>query len=174
MDGTGAVQRAHRVHAVKSGYDVVTTLVELVIAGDRIDFIEAQDAHVQINAGGKGYRAKQSLTDLEKQLDQSRFVRVGSAYILNIASVAHLEHGAQGYRALLLDGSCIPMSGRSYQKLKLVLSRHAPHDSVPIELKQTGNIIAFSYSTCRAGDEIEVRTYSACSLTRRLAAHGRR
>lgn len=118
---------------MNSGFDAVTALVELVIAADKIDFIEAQDAHVQLNAAGKGYRAKQSLAELEQQLDGARFVRVGSAYILNIASVAHLEHGAQGYRALLLDGSCIPMSGRSYQKLKLVLSRHAPHDSVPID-----------------------------------------
>lgn len=116
-----------------SGFDAVMALVERVIADDKIDFIEAQDAHVQINAGGKGYRAKHSLAELEQQLDQARFVRIGNSYMLNIASIARLEHGPQGHLALLHDGSCIPMSGRSYQKLKIVLSRSALYDREQID-----------------------------------------
>jgi len=89
-----------------------------VIAADNIDFIEAQDDYVQINAGGKGYLKNQRLAELEQQLDAAMFVRVHRSYIVNIARVSRIEPGKDSHSAVLADGTRIPVSRSGYQKVR--------------------------------------------------------
>ena len=89
-----------------------------VIAADKIDFIEAQDDYVQINADGKGYLKNQRLADLESQLDPGMFVRVHRSYILNIGRISRIEQGKDSHSAILADGTRIPVSRSGYQKIK--------------------------------------------------------
>jgi two-component system LytT family response regulator len=89
-----------------------------VIGVDKIDFIEAQDDYVQINAEGKGYLKNQRLADLESQLDPDVFVRVHRSYIVNIGSVSRIEQGRDTHTAILMDGARVPISRSGYQKVK--------------------------------------------------------
>ena len=89
-----------------------------VIATDKIDFIEAQDDYVQINAEGKGYLKHQRLSELESQLDPAMFVRVHRSYILNIGCISRIEQGKDSHSAILADGMRIPVSRSGLQKVK--------------------------------------------------------
>ncbi len=89
-----------------------------VIACEKIDFIEAQDDYVQINAEGKGYLKNQRLADLESQLDPDVFVRIHRSYIVNIGRVSRIEQGKDSHAAILLDGVRVPVSRSGYQKVR--------------------------------------------------------
>jgi len=89
-----------------------------VVAADKIDFIEAQDDYVQINAEGKGYLKNQRLAELESQLDPAMFVRVHRSYILNIGCISRIEQGKDSHSAILADGTRIPVSRSGMQKVK--------------------------------------------------------
>jgi two-component system LytT family response regulator len=89
-----------------------------VIAAEKIDFIEAQDDYVQINADGKGYLKNQRLAELENQLDAGMFVRVHRSYIVNISRISRIEQGKDSHSAILADGTRIPVSRSGYQKVK--------------------------------------------------------
>ena len=89
-----------------------------VIGVDKIDFIEAQDDYVQINADGKGYLKNQRLAELENQLDPAQFVRVHRSYIVNIGCVSRIEQGKDSHSAVLADGTRIPVSRSGYQKVR--------------------------------------------------------
>ena len=89
-----------------------------VIAADKIDFVEAQDDYVQINADGKSYLKNQRLADLESQLDPAVFVRVHRSYILNLGRISRIEQGKDSHSAILADGTRIPVSRSGYQKVK--------------------------------------------------------
>ena len=89
-----------------------------IIATDKINFIEAQDDYVQINAGGKGYLKNQRLAELETQLDPEVFVRIHRSYILNIGCINRIEQGKDSHSAILNDGTRIPVSRSGYQKVR--------------------------------------------------------
>jgi len=89
-----------------------------VIGVEKIDFIEAQDDYVQINAEGKGYLKHQRLAELEGQLDPDVFVRIHRSYIVNIARVSRIEQGKDTHTAILADGARLPVSRSGYQKVR--------------------------------------------------------
>jgi two-component system LytT family response regulator len=89
-----------------------------VIGVEKIDFIEAQDDYVQINAEGKGYLKNQRLAELESQLDPDMFVRIHRSYIVNIGRVSRIEQGKDSHTAILTDGARVPVSRSGYQKVK--------------------------------------------------------
>ena len=89
-----------------------------IIAASTIDYIEAQDDYVQINAGGKAWLKNQRLAELESQLDGAAFVRIHRSFIVNIASVARIEQGKDSHCAVLNDGRRLPVSRSGYQKIR--------------------------------------------------------
>ena len=89
-----------------------------VIAADKIDYIEAQDDYVQINAGGQAWLKHQRMSELESQLDPAVFVRIHRSFIVNIAGVARIEQGKDSHCAILNDGRRLPVSRSGYQKVK--------------------------------------------------------
>ena len=89
-----------------------------VIGTDKIDYIEAQDDYVRVNAEGKGYLKNQRLSELEGQLDASQFVRIHRSYILNVARMERIEQGKDSHTAILRDGTRLPISRSGYQKVR--------------------------------------------------------
>ncbi|HEY5808438.1 MAG TPA: LytTR family DNA-binding domain-containing protein, partial [Povalibacter sp.] len=90
-----------------------------VIATDRIDYVEAQDDYLAFSIGGKQLRKQQTMSDLESQLDPSRFVRIHRSFILNIERLARIDlYGKDSWLAILSDGSKLPMSRTGHAKLK--------------------------------------------------------
>ncbi len=93
-----------------------------VLAADAIDYVEAQDDYVSFHSGDKQYLKHQSLSDLESQLDQTRFVRIHRSYILQIDRLSKLEPYSKDNRmAVLKNGTQLPVSRSGYERLKGLL-----------------------------------------------------
>lgn len=90
-----------------------------VLPVDRIDYIEAQDDYLCFVAGGKRLRKQQTMSDIETQLDATRFVRIHRSYIMNVERLARIDlYGKDSWLAILADGSKLPMSRTGHAKLK--------------------------------------------------------
>ncbi len=93
-----------------------------VIPVAKIDYIEAQDDYLCFKSAGKSYLKQETLAELEKLLDQERFIRIHRSYILNIERLVKLELHAKDSRvAILTDGSTLPVSRSGYARLKPLL-----------------------------------------------------
>lgn len=94
-----------------------------VVAAGSIDYIEAQDDYVRINADGKGYLKHQRLSELEAQLDASVFVRIHRSTIVNVGAVERIEPVSKdNHCAVLKSGVKLPISRSGYQKVRELLS----------------------------------------------------
>jgi two-component system LytT family response regulator len=90
-----------------------------VIPAGRLDWVQAQDDYVSLNAEGKEYLKQQTLTDLEHRLDSARFVRVHRSYLVNLDRLARIDTESGEPRAVVLqDGTRIPLSRSGYQRIK--------------------------------------------------------
>ncbi|WP_306392632.1 LytR/AlgR family response regulator transcription factor [Telluria beijingensis] len=94
-----------------------------VVAAGSIDYIEAQDDYVQVNADGKGYLKHQRLSELEAQLDPGVFVRIHRSYIVNVGAVERIEPVSKdNHCAVLKSGVKLPISRSGYQKVRDLLA----------------------------------------------------
>jgi two-component system LytT family response regulator len=90
-----------------------------VLPIERIDFVQAQDDYLEFVVGGKRYRKQQTMSDLESQIDPTRFVRIHRSFILNIERLARIDlYGKDSWLAVLSDGTKLPMSRTGHAKLK--------------------------------------------------------
>ena len=90
-----------------------------VIPVERLDYLEAQDDYVAINAEGKTWLKHESLADLAEGLDPARFVRTHRSYVVNVERIARLELYAKDSRvAILHDERQLPVSRAGYARLR--------------------------------------------------------
>jgi two-component system, LytTR family, response regulator len=93
-----------------------------VVPAEEIDYLEAQDDYVSVRTAGRTFLKQARLTDLEKQLDPSKFVRVHRSFIVNVERLKRIELYAKDSRVLFLrDGTKIPVSRSGYARLKNLL-----------------------------------------------------
>ncbi len=94
-----------------------------VVAASSIDYIEAQNDYVRINADGKSYLKHQRLSELEAQLDGSVFVRIHRSHIVNVGAVERIEPVSKdNHCAVLKSGVKLPISRSGYQKVRELLT----------------------------------------------------
>ena len=90
-----------------------------VLPIEKIDYVEAQDDYLSFASGDKHLRKQQTMSDLESQLDGTRFVRIHRSFILNIERLARIDlYGKDSWLAILADGKKLPMSRTGHAKLK--------------------------------------------------------
>ncbi|MBF5042186.1 response regulator transcription factor [Aggregicoccus sp. 17bor-14] len=90
---------------------------------EQVDWVEADDYYVQVHAGGKSHLLRQSLRELETQLDPQRFLRIHRSTLVNVARVKSLEplfHGE--YWVVLQDGHKLKLSRSFRDRLDALLS----------------------------------------------------
>ena len=115
----------------KASSDDETYLRRLVVkTGGRVffinvedlDWIEAADYYVQLHVGGASHLLRETMTNLERQLDPQRFQRIHRSTIVHLDRIAALEPVYHGdYVVLLHDGTRLKMSRRHRQKVEAVL-----------------------------------------------------
>ena len=93
---------------------------------ETVRWIEAQDYYVLIHAE-KEHLLRESLRNLETQLDPTRFARVHRSAIVNVGSVKQLRRRSHGeYFLLLDDGTELKLSRTHRDQLQLLLGRSRP------------------------------------------------
>jgi two-component system LytT family response regulator len=106
-----ARDRTDRV-LIRSGPDVH------VIPIDQIDYVQAQDDYVAYMVRGRELLKQQTLSEVEKQLDPARFVRIHRSHILNLDRLSKLElYAKDSYAAILKDGTRLAVSRAGYGRL---------------------------------------------------------
>lgn len=75
----------------------------LFIRADDVEWIEAADYYASLHSGGKTHLLRQTMNDLEQQLDPERFVRVHRSAIVNIDRVREMHPMFRGDSMLVLD-----------------------------------------------------------------------
>jgi two-component system, LytTR family, response regulator len=88
----------------------------IVVDADQIDWIEAADYYVTLHAGASAHLLRQTMDEIEKQLDRRQFFRVHRSAIVNIDRVREIHPLFRGDCALVLaDGRKVKLS-RSRRK----------------------------------------------------------
>ena len=83
----------------------------LFLKVDDVDWIEAADYYAKIHVGGHTYLIRETLANLEEQLDPERFVRIHRSTIVNLDRVQEMQpwfHGA--FVVILVDGTELRLS----------------------------------------------------------------
>ncbi|HEY0955570.1 MAG TPA: LytTR family DNA-binding domain-containing protein [Roseateles sp.] len=90
-----------------------------VLLVDDIAYIEAQADYVAFHAHGREHLKPQRISELETQLDPTRFVRVHRSFIINLAVLQGLEKtDSDAYVARMKNGKRIPVSRSGYDRLR--------------------------------------------------------
>lgn len=88
----------------------------IVVDAAQIDWIEASDYYVTLHAGPASHLLRQTMDEIEKQLDRRQFFRVHRSAIVNVDRVREIHPLFRGDCALVLaDGRRIKLS-RSRRK----------------------------------------------------------
>jgi len=83
----------------------------LFVAAKEIDWIEAEGNYLHVHAGNREHVLRQTLTDLEKQLNPGDFLRIHRSTIVNVRRIKEIRTWFHGYhRVLLENGTELRMS----------------------------------------------------------------
>lgn len=81
-----------------------------------VDWIEAADNYVRLHAGRDAHLIRETMTNLETQLDRRKFVRIHRSAIVNIDAIVEIRSLFHGDHSVLLrTGAEIPL-GRAYRE----------------------------------------------------------
>lgn len=82
---------------------------------EKIDWIESADYYVCLHVSGESYLIRETMTELEKRLDPSRFQRTHRSTIVNIDRIKELQRYNHGdYLIVLKNGERLKLS-RTYR-----------------------------------------------------------
>lgn len=96
----------------------------LFLKVDDIDWIEAADYYAKIHVGPASYMIRETLANLEQQLDPERFVRIHRSSIVNLDRIQEMQpwfHGA--FVVLLNDGTELRLSRSRRDHLQSLLQQ---------------------------------------------------
>ena len=89
---------------------------------DGVDWITAADYYVQIHSRKKTYLHRQTMEQIERELDPEKFVRIHRSAIVNIDRVKELRPTRSGDHVVVLDdGTELKMSRRRRDRLRSLL-----------------------------------------------------
>jgi two-component system LytT family response regulator len=89
---------------------------------DDIDWMEAADNYVCLHAGRETHVVRQTMSELESQLDPARFLRVHRSAIVNLDRIRELQPWFRGdYRIILRDGTELTLTKNHREKMEAQL-----------------------------------------------------
>lgn len=98
-------------HAPRTRFLIPVRDKTLVLDASQIDWIEAADYYVSLHCGGASHLLRESMDEMERQLDPQQFFRVHRASIVNLARVREIHPLFRGDCELKLsDGTAVRLS----------------------------------------------------------------
>ena len=112
QNATGGSDRYASRFLVKDGEK------EILLASEKIDWIEAADYYCCLHVGARGYMLRESLADLSGKLDPRQFVRIHRSSIVNLDRIREIYRDGQAEGSVVLtSGARLRMSRAGRQKL---------------------------------------------------------
>ncbi len=94
---------------------------QLVKTGE-IDWVEAEDNYVRLHVGKASHLLRETMAEMERQLDPRRFVRIHRSAIVNVDRIQTIESwGAGEFLFVLADGTKLTSTRRYRDRLRDVL-----------------------------------------------------
>jgi two-component system LytT family response regulator len=94
------------------------------IRPEEIDWIEAEGYYARLHVGGKSHLLRETLTNLESQLDQNRFLRIHRSTIVNLERIRELQTQSHGeFTVVLNDGTQLKLSRGYRDRLTTLLGQ---------------------------------------------------
>ena len=94
------------------------------IRAEEIDWIEAEGYYARLHVGGKSHLLRETLTNLESQLDQNRFLRIHRSTIVNLERIRELQTQSHGeFTVVLNDGAQLKLSRGYRDRLTTLLGQ---------------------------------------------------
>jgi two-component system LytT family response regulator len=94
----------------------------ILLRTEKIDWIESDDNYVKIHSGKSSHQVRETITNLERQLNPAKFLRIHRSTIVNIESIEALQPSLNGeYRVILNNGAQLTLSRRYRDKARQVL-----------------------------------------------------
>lgn len=96
----------------------------LFVKAGEIDWIEAADYYVNLHTGSKSHLLRETMSELENQLDPNMFLRVHRSAIANLQRVKEVQTRPGGeYFLILKDGTQLKLSRSRREQLETLLAR---------------------------------------------------
>lgn len=96
----------------------------LFIRTEEIDWIEAEGYYARLHVGGKSHLLRETLTNLESQLDQNLFLRIHRSTIVNLERIRELQTQSHGELTVVLnDGKQLKLSRGYRDRLTTMLGQ---------------------------------------------------
>jgi two-component system LytT family response regulator len=93
---------------------------------DGIDWVEAAGKFVRIHAAKATHSVRQSMAELEQQLDAARFVRISRSVIVNLDRIQEIQPWFQGdYVLILTDGTRLTSTRGYRDSMRRLLGKSA-------------------------------------------------
>ncbi|MDQ1706899.1 MAG: two-component system, LytTR family, response regulator [Pyrinomonadaceae bacterium] len=89
-----------------------------------IDWIEAEGNYVSVHSAKKSHLLRETISNLEAQLDPKKFVRIHRSAIIRLDFIEELQPWFHGeYRVILQDGTQLTLSRNHREKLQEALGK---------------------------------------------------
>jgi two-component system, LytTR family, response regulator len=103
-----------------------TAGADLIVDIAAVDWIEADDYYAAVHFEGRRHLVRESLSSLERRLEDAHFIRVHRSAIVNLARVVQIRSGAGGDAAVVLvDGTEVPLGRRRREQVAAAIRRFA-------------------------------------------------
>lgn len=91
---------------------------EILLAAEKIDWIEAAEYYSCLHANSRRYMLRETITDLSNKLDPKQFLRIHRSSIVNLDRIREVyREGPADSSIVLTDGQKLRMSKAGRQKL---------------------------------------------------------
>ncbi|HEX7707209.1 MAG TPA: LytTR family DNA-binding domain-containing protein [Thermoanaerobaculia bacterium] len=94
------------------------------VDAEEIDWISAEDNYLRIYAAGKTYLMRETVGAMEARLDPSRFLRIRSSTIVQIARIREIRPLSNGtFELQLLDGTRVTSARRFRDRIEKIVNQ---------------------------------------------------
>jgi two-component system, LytTR family, response regulator len=91
---------------------------EILLASDKIDWIEAADYYCCLHAGSRSYMLRETISDLSERMDPKRFIRIHRSVIVNLDRIEEIDREGKAQSSVrLADGQILRMSKAGRERL---------------------------------------------------------
>lgn len=95
----------------------------IFLSVDDIEWISAEDYYVKLHTGKKSYLLRETMNDLEAQLDPDKFIRIHRSTIVGIERIKELHPHFNGdYMVVLNDGTELKLSRSRREQVQMILT----------------------------------------------------
>jgi two-component system, LytTR family, response regulator len=91
---------------------------EILVASEKVDWIEAADYYCCLHAGSRSYMLRETISDLSERMDPRRFIRIHRSAMVNLDRIEEIYREGKAQSSIrLANGQILRMSKAGRERL---------------------------------------------------------